>query len=242
MTKGFIVLIDDDRLQLEVLELYLRRNGFDRIRSFSNSADVITFTEENEVLLHIIDIELANNETGIDLAKILKGISTAPVIFMTHHINKEFFGKAKLLSPSGYLLKPINESDFIFNIELSLYKYYFGMQKEVLESKEQICPDVLFVNHKDSLVKIQTNDIYFLEASGSYTDIVTHNQIFSSSYHLKIVLDKLNCPFFLKVHRKYVVNLNKVEYATSNYIFIHGEKIPISTNMRPEVRKKIVIL
>src|SRR5690606_37264028 len=174
--------------------------------------------EKASNLLHLspdfvfLDIQLKNNESGIDFGNILnqQGI---PFIYITANTEVETLKEAIKTNPISYISKPIKSNDVIAALEL-------------LRLKRSIKSKVtLKLANKD--VDIFLEDILFCEAKGSYTEIVTKQHSYTKRVNLKDFLEYLNTDF-VRVHSSYVINKNHITYKTSGSVFFNTVEIPVS--------------
>ena len=85
-------------------------------------------------------------------------------------------------------------------------------------------------------------DISYVEAVGSYCNIRTNTEFSTLAFNLKKFTDKVTSPFFVRVHRSFVVNIGKVDSINGNTIYIGEYEIPLSTKYREKLLKKLSLL
>jgi len=102
--------------------------------------------------------------------------------------------------------------------------------------------DFLFIKAEDKLIKLKKDDILFLESMRDYVKFVTPARNYITYSTLKNMEEKLIGPNFLKVHRSYIVNINKIDDIRGNTIYLLGNQIPIGKGHKEEVASRLNIL
>jgi DNA-binding LytR/AlgR family response regulator len=100
----------------------------------------------------------------------------------------------------------------------------------------------IFIKSDGKLVRLNNDDILFIESMGDYVKFVTRDKKYVSYNSLKNLEEKVNKDCFMKVHRSYIINLLKIDDIRENDLFINGIEIPISKNLRADVLRRLTIL
>ena len=100
----------------------------------------------------------------------------------------------------------------------------------------------LYVNIDRRLIKIEISSIYLVEAKGDYIQIKTDTNSYTVHSTLKKVEEKLPKDLFLKVHRSYIINVNRIIDIEDNSVLIERDVIPISRSNRPELMRRLNLL
>ena len=246
MEKIRVVIIEDEFAIAEDIKTYLEKNDYHVQAIFDSAECALPFiqTELPDVLL--IDIKLSGVMSGIDLVKQIRSQINIPVIYITANSDHATFEKAKATHPHAFLVKPFTSINLLASIELALYNFLNEISPEKIERVMQAEPQksvvinhTLFVKSNGRFKKVSSNDILFVEASGSYVHIQTAGQRFTLTQNLAHFQRKTPLPFLLKIHRSFIVNMNKVDSFDDAHVFIENHKIPISENHRKEFLDKI---
>lgn len=88
-------------------------------------------------------------------------------------------------------------------------------------------------------LKIQLDSILYLEAAGSYLKLVTLKEEFSLSQNLSQFIRRNDIPVLVRIHRSYIINLNKVDSFDNESVYIRKNKIPISNSYREEFLSRV---
>lgn len=228
------IAIDDEPLALDIIKDYCSKVPYiDLVKTFDNAVHSIDFIRENKLDLMFLDIQM-DELTGIQLLNVLK--QRPYVIFTTAYPNYALQGFE--LDVADYLLKPISFERFIKAVD----KVYEKVQLEYLkqtphadsESVSGTKDDYFFVKTEFHFEKVLLKDILYIEGMGDYLRIVTPHKRIMSLLNFKKVEDLIPQSNFCRVHKSFIVALDKIESIERNRIKIADKIIPIS-----ETYKKI---
>jgi len=141
-----------------------------------------------------------------------------------------------------YLEKPIVFSHFEIAVRNAENRINNEIQNSRSEIKETTSTSHLYVNIDRRLIKIDTPSIYLIEAKGDYINIKTENKNYTVHSTLKKIEHKLPDCLFLRVHRSYIINVNKIIDIEDNSVLIKRDVIPVSRSNRPELMKRLNLL
>lgn len=161
---------------------------------------------------YFLDIRLSNNQNGIEFGKTLTHLAI-PFIYVTANNELEILKKAIATQPISYITKPFKERDVIAAVELIKLKIQSSKYLQIITPK--------------GVKKIAEQEILYCEAEGSYVKIVTEKGTFIQRMTLKKTMEMLSDDF-VKIHRSYVVNKQKISSFKSNVVFINNHQLPIS--------------
>ena len=197
-----------------------------------------------------MDIMLKGDINGIEAATRIKESYNIPVIFLTAYADENTLSKAKVTEPYAYIIKPFKEIDLHTSIEMAFYKHSKELEilKErdmlynIVENKEN--KEFIFVKSKSRLIKLNTKDIFFIEALKDYVVINTINKRYTIHSTMKDIERKMPQDFFLRVHRSYIVRLDKIaQIEQPNLILEENNKIiPIGGSYKEELIKRINLI
>lgn len=234
-----IIIAEDIASCLEELGYYICA-----IDSGDHLIDIIRETEPNLLLL---DIHLKGEIDGVELAAQIKKEFDIPFIFLTAYADKATIDRAKTTEPYGFIVKPFDDKDLRSAIEIALYKH--GRDKERFEPKiatpineSTFTNEFLFVKVKHRMVKIALKDILWVEAYDNYSFIITPGHKYLISSTLKEMENKLPSASFVRTHRSYIVNLEKVDAFEEGSLIITEKSIPIGKSFRKELMTKFNII
>lgn len=219
--------IDDEPLALEIIKEYCSKIPFlDLIKTFDNALESIDFLKNNKIDLLFLDIQM-EELTGIQLLHVLK--HKPHVIFTTAY--DSFAIQGYELDAVDYLLKPISFERFLKAVNKVSEKLNF---EHLIESKTKEITiytpgdDYFFVKTEFRLEKVNFADILYIEGMGDYLRIVTPNKRLMTLQNFKKMEEMLPINKFYRVHKSYIIALDKVENIERNRIKISDKLIPIS--------------
>jgi two-component system response regulator LytT len=217
-------------------------NTLEVIGEFPNAMQAIKFLNKNEVDLIFLDIHMPDF-TGFDFIDTLR---SPPKIILTTS-DKNFGIEAfEYDCIVDYLVKPVLSPRFLKAIQKteSLTSIVSISDPQVVDPKDikSNSKKELYVNIDRRLVKIDFEKISLVEAKGDYILIKTDGKNYTVHSTLKKIEEKLSDSSFLKVHRSYIININKIIDIEDNSILIAKDVIPISRSNRPELMKRLNLL
>ncbi|MCU0446711.1 MAG: response regulator transcription factor [Microscillaceae bacterium] len=187
---------------------------------------------------------LAHNADGMEIAQIIRQQYDIPYIYLIAPTDQTVFAQIRTTETlAGYLLKPIRPRDLQNNIEISLYNYAqkFSIIENSLSSEldknDFWLKDYFYLKVNGQMHKIKSEDILWAESYDHHTCIQTTKEKFVLSKTLKTIEEKLAGKGFVRVHRSYLINPNKITTIENGYVFFQKFKVPISNEFRAELNK-----
>lgn len=238
-----ILIIEDTPEESKALSKTLEANNYTVAGIATNYKDALTLFYNEQIDLVIIDIFLDGKPEGITFAETINIIpnKSRPFVFLTSSKERDIFEKAKLTKPFSFLLKPYNELEVLYAIEMALEKFHG--QPAVFSSKDKntiISEEYLFIKKKDALKKVLITDILYIEVEDRYCNIVVQNEKFLILISLKKISILLEKNKFIRTHRNYIVNADKIEeiIMNDNLIILKGNhKITMSEKYKNLIKK-----
>jgi two-component system LytT family response regulator len=229
MSKINCIIIEDEPLATKVLADYVSEVPFLELQGTFKDAILATdWLRHNETELIFLDIHLPK----LKGMAFLKTLSHPPAVIITtayHQYAVEGFN----LSVTDYLLKPFEFERFL--IAVNKVK---TAQKEKQESQEiQESKDHLFLNVQKKKVKILFSDILYIESQLEYIRIVTTKRVYLSKMSTGEIEVLLPAHLFKRVHRSFIISINKIESYTADTVEINGVLIPIGRSYRGIIEK-----
>jgi len=216
MDKHTCIIIEDEPLALEKTKDFVNKVPFLQLSAtFDNALTGLAYLNNNKVDILFLDINM-DELTGIELLQSSK--ITSQVIITTAY--QEYALKGYELQITDYLLKP-----FAFNRFLQAVN---KAQDNIANRNVDALPDFIFVKTENRLEKIMLNEIVYIEGMRDYLKIHTVNKkvmtLQNFSEFEKLIPSNIVC----RVHKSYMVALNKIESIERNRIKIADQMIPIS--------------
>jgi two-component system response regulator LytT len=247
MAKTSILVVEDESIVAKDIQQSLKKLGYS-VPSVENSGeDAIDSAGQHRPDLILMDIMLKGEISGIEAAQQIKNRYQIPIIFLTAYADESTLSKAKVTEPYGYIIKPFKEIDLHTSIEMALYKH--GKEQEVKKERDlyssivldKSADDCIFVKSNSRLVKVKTNEMYFVEALKDYVIIYTKDDKYTVHSTMKDMLAKLSSSEFLRVHRSYIVRVDKIVAIEQNNLVIEDDKkiIPVGGSYRDELHSRL---
>lgn len=217
------IAIDDEPLALQRLISYIEKTPFlELTASFESALTAIDFIEKEKVDLIFLDIQMPDL-SGTEFARTLKN---PPKIVFTTAFEK-YAIEGFRLDAIDYLLKPYSYEDFLIAAQKA--KKYIQLENSA-ESNNDSNNDFLFVKSDYKTKKIVYNDILYIEGLKDYIKVYLYNEVnpLLSINSLKSIEQKLPPNKFMRVHRSFIVNLDKIEVIERSRIVFGKVYIPIS--------------
>ncbi|MFD0992029.1 LytR/AlgR family response regulator transcription factor [Tenacibaculum geojense] len=239
------IIIDDEATARAVVEHLC--NGTKKItivEQFSNAIQAIKYLNSNDIDLIFLDIHMPEF-TGFDLIQTLK---KPPKVILTTS-DKDFAIEAfEYECIVDYLVKPVTQERFDKAIsKAEKFRFKADTEQNSEASKNMVkakdnAENQLYVNIDRRLIKIDMTSIYLVEAKGDYILIKTDGKNYTVHSTLKKIEEKLPEELFLKVHRSYIINLQRIIDIEDNSVLIAKDVIPVSRSNRPELMKRLNLL
>jgi DNA-binding LytR/AlgR family response regulator len=225
------MIIDDEPLARKGMEEYVSDIEFlELVIVCDNALQANAWLKENTVDLVLLDIQMPKI-SGLDF---LKSLEKPPVVIITTAY-QEYALEGYELNVTDYLVKPIAFSRFLKAVNKAKD---FLLLKQKEPSPEQA--SYFFLKVDNRFEKINYDEILFVEALQNYVAIYTAEKKMLSYITFTQVENQLPADKFLKVHKSYIVAIDKIKTVEGNIINIAQHQIPVSRGMKDEVMQKIV--
>lgn len=234
MNKWKCVIADDEPIARDIIQSYCTHLPYiEIVASVGNALEAKAVLAKDNIDILFLDINMPVM-SGISFVKTLK--NPPQVIFTTAY--KEFAVDAFDLAACDYLLKPFSLDRFIVAVDKAVERLQAkpaAVQESIASSSE----DSIFIRTEGKIYKILQADLLYAEASGNYTKIVTVNNIFMPAMTFSSAEELLPNQMFVRVHRSFIVNKNKISHIEGNRVFIGKTEIPIGNNYKEAFLKEI---
>ena len=250
MGKISVLVVEDESIVSKDIQYSLKKLGYNVVGVAATGQKAIDLCGEKMPDIILMDIMLKGDINGIEASTRIKESYNIPVIFLTAYADENTLSKAKVTEPYAYIIKPFKEIDLHTSIEMAFYKHSKELEilKErdmlynIVENKEN--KDFIFVKSKSRLIKLNTEDIFFIEALKDYVVINTINKRYTIHSTMKDIERKMPQDYFLRVHRSYIVRLDKIaQIEQPNLILEDNNKIiPIGGSYKEEMLKRINLI
>jgi len=224
------IAIDDEPLALEIITDYVSKVPFlELIKTFDNALDSIDYIKTEEPDLMFLDIQM-ESFTGIQLVQTLS--KKPEVIFTTAHDNYAVEGFE--LNAADYLMKPISFERFVKAVDKVYNKLRPIPEKRSYGEVTISNPSekYFFVKTENRLQKVFYDDILYIEGQGDYLRIISRVSKIMTLQNFKTLAAILPEKNFIRVHKSYMVAINKIDSVSRNRISIGDDIIPVSDSYK----------
>jgi two-component system LytT family response regulator len=224
------IVVDDKPLAIDVLKHYIAKISFlELIYSTTNPLEALNKVAEGEVDLVFLDIQMPEL-TGLQFMKIVKG--KCQVILTTAYTEYALEGFEN--DAVDYLLKPVSFERFYKAVEKVkvIQKGMSALPNETLSVKKEKSIDHIFVKTEYKLVRVATAAILFVESMQNYVNIYTTTEKITSLQTMKKMEEQLLSPQFVRVHKSFIVAIDKIDSVERNRIVIGDKSIVLGDNYR----------
>lgn len=211
------IAIDDEPQALEVVQMHAAKVSFLELKAcFTDAFEAIPYLQKNKVDLIFLDINMPDI-SGIEFVKCLQKVPM--IVFTTAY--SEYALQGFELDAVDYLLKPFSLARFTKSCNKAL-------ENKNLRSGEPESYIFIKTGYEDE--KVLLDDILYIEAEGNYLTIVLKNRKLVSRQSMPDMLKSLPETQFVRIHRSYIIALNKIDKIGRQEIVVGDTKIPIGVS------------
>ncbi len=250
MSKTNILIVEDLAIVAKDIQQSLIKAGYSVVGIASTGEKAIGLANEKKPDLVLMDIMLKGPMSGIAAADQIRLSLNIPVVFLTAYADENTFSKAKITEPYGYIIKPFKDIDLHTSIQLALHKH--EREEPIKKESEFLYPtaegknekEIIFIKANRKLVKLKAADIIYIEALKDYVIINTSAGRFTVHSTMKDIEAKLSGKGFVRVHRSFIVRVDKIASIEQPNLTIEGDGkiIPIGASHKDDLFNKIKVL
>lgn len=221
-------IIDDDKLSRFVLKKYIDKTNFLILeKEYDSAVSALEDEEINSVDLLILDVEMPRL-SGLDF---LDKTNIKPKVIIAS-INSEYAVRAFDLNVVDFLAKPVEYSRFL----QSVYR-----AQSVISHECQLQPNIdhIYVRSNNGYTRVNFDEIIYVEAYSDYMNIHTNKERFTTLSTMKAIEERLPKDKFVRVHRSYLVHIDKINRFEDNTIRLGNRVIPVSRSCRENLMKHL---
>jgi len=218
-----ILIVEDEILIAEMLKemlLELKYNISSMAKSYETA--FVALKKNAEINFAILDINLTGEKSGIEIAARLNTEYKIPFIFLTSYSDTQTLSRAMAVKPEAYLIKPFTIDDIYTTVE-------------IVRARKTTDYETIIIHDRYLKIKLFIKDIFWVESDGNYLKIVTKEKRYLVRDSFDDFLKNIRSSNFIRVHRSFVVNIEKVDAVNGQYLLIDKEKIPFSRKFKNKV-------
>jgi DNA-binding LytR/AlgR family response regulator len=235
------IIVDDEPLAREGMELLVKEVGFLELKASCSSAiEANKILMQQEIDLIFLDIQMPRVR-GLDF---LRSLSSPPLVVITTAY-PNYALESFELNVLDYLLKPITVERFLKSANRALELLEYGRRHAGPEAAGQLpaaapfSEDHFFIKCNNGYEKIFYQELLFIEASLNYSHLYTTRAKFVTHTSLRTLEEQLPAAMFLRIHKSYLVSVDKIQSFSGSEVAVDRHKLPVSKNYREELMKII---
>lgn len=214
-----ILIVDDEVLIAEDIKDTLISFGIKKIAMAHEKDEAIKMVDYFAPDVVLLDIRMENETDGIEIGKYVANNTQKTFIYITAHSDVEMINKIIKTKPIAYITKPVKKSDLYASISLAIEKI------------KSIRKNVLKIKNGYSFILVPYDSILYIKSDGNYVDIYCTEKKYAIRQSLDSILLDLDESIFLKIHRSYIVNTNKIIQFSKKEVVIQSLTLPVSRSL-----------
>ncbi|MGB3466218.1 MAG: response regulator [Cyclobacteriaceae bacterium] len=227
-----VMIVEDEWIVSEEIKEVLEYKGFEVVGQAEDGDSAIKLMNANPADIVLMDIQIGGPYDGIELAERIKKKHACAIIFLTANAKEHHVERAKQIKPAAYIIKPFQEKNLEMAIEMAINN---RSEKDTTPKAESyIISDHIFIRDSGRYKRIALEQIYYVNAVGSYIEIITKDQKLTLAVNLKAFEARLSDSRFLRIHRSHLINLNQIEEYDGVKVYLGGEALPIGNSYKDE--------
>ena len=231
------LVVDDDPLSVQVVLNCIANTPFlTAVGSFTNPIEAAEALRTDPVDLLFLDVEMPLL-SGIDLLRTLQHPPLVVLITSSKDYAVEAFEQAVV----DYLVKPVSYPRFLQASQKALETFERQATGTDADAIETTAPDAAytFVKVDNKLVRVNFDDVRYVEALGDYVHIVTGQSKHIVYSTMKAVEEKFPASRFVRVHRSFIVNFSRIQALEDNSVIVESKHIPVGQTYLREVMQRL---
>ncbi len=227
------IVVDDEPAAIEVLASYIEQTSYlHLLKSFRDPLQALDFSRDQQIDVAFLDIDMPGL-TGLQLANLLAA-SGVKIVFCSAY--PEFAVQSYEQGAVDYLLKPVPFERFLKAAERLHRRFEATGAASTSTGKT---PGHVFVKSGSVIHQIDVNDLRYMKKDGHYVTLVTGKGLLLSRMTMEELLTTLPDEKFQRVHKSFVVALDRIAAVHRHHLIVDGEEIPIGGNYRKELLNRI---
>jgi DNA-binding LytR/AlgR family response regulator len=238
ISKINCIIIDNDANALGMISEYCRRiDSINLAGVFSNPLEAISLINSSNIDVIFLDIEMP----GISASDFIKSLPEPPLIILTASLTKYAIDGFEI-NAIDYLLKPFSFEVFlkaVIRADARLSERNRKPESSAPVSKAKHNNFYFFIKVDYSTVKVNFNDIKYIEGLKDYIKIYINGKSLITKSTIKHIESKLPSNYYARIHKSYIISIDKIDKIENNHVFIGQQKIPIGLQFRDSFYEKI---
>ncbi|HMC98417.1 MAG TPA: response regulator [Flavobacteriales bacterium] len=241
-----VLIVEDESIVRKDIRQTIQTLGYTVVGDCADGEEAVELAVELRPDLVLMDIMLKGAMNGIDAAVMIRARTGLPVIFLTAYADDDTLSRAKIAQPYGYILKPFKAVDVHTTIEMALYKHM--QDADVIKERDQLYQlattgnaNPLFLKNSGRLIRLRLEDIYYVAALKDYVGIHLKDKRYITHGTLKSIEARLPMNDFTRVHRSFIVRVDKIAAVELPNVILENDKgvIPIGESYSSKLMERL---
>jgi DNA-binding LytR/AlgR family response regulator len=227
------ILLDDEKPALELLEDNVKQVPYLKIvAACRNPMQALEIIQKHPIDLLFMDIQMP----GLNGLELLSTLKNPPMVILVTAYEEHALAGFNL-DVVDYLVKPVPFVRFLKAVQKAQELFQVRQSKNETQNPEE---DYVFVNANYSFVKVRIRDIIYIEGLKDYVRInLTSGKSITTRLGLKKIEEKFGFGKFIRVHKSYIIALDKIESIQKSQLIVKGQEIPIGDGYRQSIQAYI---
>lgn len=224
------IIVDDDELSRNIMADLIAETDLELVKICKDAMEAFNVLKNEEIDLIFLDVDMPKM-SGLEL---IKSLDVVPqVILITSHA--EFAVESYEYNVTDFVVKPISHARFFKAVEKARKNFLRPVESSTHAK-------TIFIKTDSRLVQVFTQNILYIEALGNYVNLYIPSGRHTVLSTMKEIEQKLPPPEFIRVHRSFIVRLDKIESIEDNNIYIQDKNIPIGKNYKEHLMNSLNLL
>lgn len=241
-----ILIVEDETIVRKDIKVTLETLGYTVVGETGDAEQAVELAVELRPDLVLMDIMLKGTMNGIEAALMIRARTGLPVIFLTAYADDDTLSRARIAQPYGYILKPFKAVDVHTAIEMAVYKH--AQDSDVIKERDELYQlattgnaNPLFLKNSGRLIRLRLEDIYYVAALKDYVGIHLKDKRYITHGTLKNIEARLPATDFVRVHRSFIVRLDKIAAVELPNVILDNDKgvIPIGESYSSKLVERL---
>lgn len=237
------IAVDDEPLALDLVKSYIQKVPFlELLGTFESSYEALEMVQQEEVELVFLDINMPDL-TGLQF---IRSLSKPPAIIFTTAY-QEYAVEGFDLDATDYLLKPFSFDRFLKAVNKANRQLSRPAKAASAPSPPASFPaqesqdEYVFIKVEHNILKLRLSDIFYIEAYKDYVKIYSGEAKPTLTIKsMKAMEEMLEDKGFIRIHRSYIVSIEKIESMRNNKVIVKGKSFPVGENYKEAFYEKVV--
>ncbi|GEQ85661.1 hypothetical protein ULMS_11690 [Patiriisocius marinistellae] len=226
------LIVEDEFITANLLKNYLQELGHNVVALAKNAIETIDYLDNEEIDFVFLDIQIQGSRDGIWLAKKIQKDYHLPFIFVSANSEELTVKKAAKAKPLGFIVKPFKKDEIFATIAVALENFD---TKKFNVPKATQADDYTFIKTTNGYKKLRYNDIIYIKSEQKYITVYYTSGKMLLRSGLQDFSDTLPHNMFIRVHRSFLINSDKVDHINPNSIVLGNITVPISASYKEEI-------